>query len=578
MDIKKRIRIGELLIEQKLISEQQLEVALAEQKKTRRKIGKTLIDLGYIDESALLQLVSEQLGIAYISLKQYPIDQAVLRKLPEIHARRFRAIALAEEDGSILVGMADPSDIFAYDEINKALKQPISVAAISESDLFHHLDMGYRKTEQIDNLAEVLDDELSDTDFDLQALTQNTSSSEAPVVKLLQAIFEDAVSMKASDIHIEPDSNVLRIRQRIDGILQEQIVDETRIASALTSRLKLMGGLNISEKRLPQDGRFNIKVKNKNIDVRLSTMPMVHGESVVMRLLDHSQGLLNFDKLGIPKDILDPFRKLIKKPHGLVLVTGPTGSGKTTTLYTALNEINDPATKIITAEDPVEYQLPRINQVQIHEKIGLTFPTVLRTALRQDPDVILIGEMRDKETVNIGLRAAMTGHLVFSTLHTNDAISTVSRLLDMEAEGFVIASSLQAVLAQRLIRRLCIDCRLPHEPDEQDKILADKILGERPQSATFYQQNGCSQCNNTGYKGRIGVYELLIMTPPLLSCLQKNDSIGFAQQAKNQAGFKTLTTSAFELAMQGITTLDEIMRIASDLEVIDETNFDIASD
>jgi MSHA biogenesis protein MshE len=578
MDIKKRIRIGDLLIENKLISEQQLEVALAEQKKTRRKLGKTLVDLGYIDETVLLELISEQLGITYISLKKYPIDQDCLRKLPEIHARRFRAIALAEENGKIIVGMADPSDIFAYDEINKFLQQPITVAAISESDLFHHLDIGYRKTDQIDSLAEVLDDELSDTDFDLQALTNATSVNDAPVVKLLQAIFEDAVSMKASDIHIEPDSNMLRIRQRIDGILHEQIVDETRIASALTSRLKLMGGLNISEKRLPQDGRFNIKVKNKSIDVRLSTMPMVYGESVVMRLLDHSQGLLNFDKLGIPKDILKPFLKLITKPHGLVLVTGPTGSGKTTTLYTALNELNKPSTKIITVEDPVEYQLPRINQVQVHEKIGLTFPVVLRTALRQDPDVILIGEMRDKETVNIGLRAAMTGHLVFSTLHTNDAISTVSRLLDMDAEGFVIASSLQAVLAQRLIRRLCTDCRTPHEMNEQDKVLANKIVGDSPQSATFYQQNGCSQCNDTGYKGRIGVYELLVMTPTLLSYLQKNDGIGFSQHAKKQAGFKTLTTSAFGLAMQGVTTLSEVMRIASDLEVIDETNIEIASD
>jgi MSHA biogenesis protein MshE len=578
MDIKKRVRIGDLLIENKLISQQQLELALAEQKKTRRKLGKTLVDLGYIEEVVLLELVSKQLGITYLSLKQYPINQEILHKLPEIQARRFRAIALAEENGKILVGMADPNDIFAYDELQKALKQSIEVAAISESDLFHHLDSGYRKTEQIDNLAEVLDDELSDTDFDLQTLTQTSSTSEAPVAKLLQAIFEDAVAMQASDIHIEPDSNVLRIRQRIDGVLQEQIVDETRIASALTSRLKLMGGLNISEKRLPQDGRFNIKVKNKSIDVRLSTMPMVHGESVVMRLLDHSQGLLNFDKLGIPEEILTPFLKLIAKPHGLILVTGPTGSGKTTTLYTALNELNKPSTKIITVEDPVEYQLPRINQVQVHEKIGLTFPAVLRTALRQDPDVILIGEMRDKETVNIGLRAAMTGHLVFSTLHTNDAISTVSRLLDMDAEGFVIASSLQAVLAQRLIRRLCPDCHTSHDLTEQDKILVKKIIGDRPLPTTFQQQKGCNQCNDTGYKGRIGVYELLVMTPILLSCLQQNDNTAFVNHAKQQANFKSLTQNAIELAIQGITTLDEVMRIASDLEVVPETNIDIASD
>ncbi len=578
MDIKKRIRIGDLLMENQLITEQQLEVALAEQKKTRRKLGKTLIDLGYIQESALLDLLSRQLGIDYLNLKQFPIDQLVLQKLPEIHARRFRAIALSEQNGIIQVGMADPSDIFAYDEIQKALKQPIKVAAISEEDLFHHLDAGYRKTEQIDNLAEVLDDELSETDFDLQTLTQTTSSTEAPVVKLLQAIFEDAVTMKASDIHIEPDHGALRIRQRIDGILQEQIIEESRIASALTSRLKLMAGLNISEKRLPQDGRFNIKVKNKNIDVRLSTMPMVHGESVVMRLLDHSQGLLNFDKLGLPESIATAFRSLIQKPHGLILVTGPTGSGKTTTLYTALNEINQASTKIITVEDPVEYQLPRINQVQVHEKIGLTFPTVLRTALRQDPDVILIGEMRDKETVNIGLRAAMTGHLVFSTLHTNNAISTVSRLLDMEAEGFVVASSLEAVLAQRLIRRLCTECQTPHILSEQDKVIIGKIHGHLPDNANFQQQQGCSQCNHTGYRGRIGVYELLIMTPTLLNCLQQNDNPAFVEQARQQTGFKSLSQSALDLAMQGITTLEEVMRIASDIEVINDTSLDITVD
>ncbi len=567
MDIKKRIRIGDLLIEKKLISESQLEAALAEQKKTRRKLGKTLIDLGYIKESQLLTLLSEQLGIPYIELQHYPIDHEVLRQLPEIHARRFRAVALKKDNGRITVGLADPTDIYAYDEIQKVLKQPIDIVAISESDLLHHLDSSYRKTDEIGSLAEVLDEEIAEADFDLQALSKTTSESDAPVVKLLQAIFEDAVSVQASDIHIEPDLNVLRIRQRVDGVLQEQIVDEARIANALTSRLKLMAGLNISEKRLPQDGRFNIKVKNKAIDVRLSTMPMVHGESVVMRLLDHSQGLLNFSKLGIPDNVLEPLRKLIHKPHGLVLVTGPTGSGKTTTLYAALNEINSAATKIITAEDPVEYQLPRINQVQIHDKIGLNFPTVLRTALRQDPDVILIGEMRDQETVEIGLRAAMTGHLVFSTLHTNDAISTVSRLLDMGAEGFLIASSLQAVLAQRLVRRLCPDCRQDHDLDEQEKLWLSQIIGTDNNNASFYQPGGCQLCNNTGYKGRIGVYELLVITPDLIGALQKNDAAVFTKQAANQANFTSLASNAVELAKQGVTTLDEVLRIAGDLDV-----------
>lgn len=567
MDIRKRIRIGDLLIENKLISEAQLATALEEQKKTRRKLGRTLIDLGFIQETQLLRLISQQLNIPYLDLRQTPIEPDIFKLLPEIHARRFRAIALKEQKGRILVGMADPSDIYAYDELEKVLKRPIDIAAISEGDLLRHLESDYRKTEQIDSLAEVLDEELAETDFDLQSLTQSTSTADAPVVKLLQAIFEDAVAASASDIHIEPDSNVLRIRQRIDGVLHEQLVDEIRIANALTSRLKLMAGLNISEKRLPQDGRFNIKVKKKSIDVRLSTMPIVHGESVVMRLLDHSQGLLDFAKLGIPEHVLQPLRQIIKKPHGLLLVTGPTGSGKTTTLYAALNEINTAETKIITAEDPVEYQLPRINQVQIYEKIGLTFPTVLRTALRQDPDVILIGEMRDQETVEIGLRAAMTGHLVFSTLHTNDAISTVSRLMDMGAEGFLVATSLQAVLAQRLVRRLCPDCRAPHELDEHDKLWLQQVSSLQTSLAEFYRSVGCHRCNNTGYKGRIGVYELLIITPELSASLQKNDSILFTELAARQPNFKRLSTHAIELATQGVTTLEEVLRIAGDFDV-----------
>jgi MSHA biogenesis protein MshE len=568
MDIKKRIRIGDLLIEHKLISEAQLQNALAEQKKTRRKLGRTLIDLGYIQEDQLLTLLSNQLGIEYINLKAYPVNTSVIKKLPEIHARRFRAIAINEEENQIVVGMADPTDIYAYDEILKTLNQPIKIVAISESDLLHQIDTAYRKTEEIDSLAVVLDEEIAESDFDLQSITQATTTADAPVVKLLQAIFEDAVGIGASDIHIEPDANALRIRQRIDGVLHEQVVEESRVASALTSRLKLMAGLNISERRLPQDGRFNIRVKNKAIDVRLSTMPMVHGESVVMRLLDHSQGLLDFDKLGVPEPILVPLRRLIRKPHGLILVTGPTGSGKTTSLYAALSEINKPETKIITAEDPVEYQLPRINQVQIHQKIGLTFPSVLRTALRQDPDVILVGEMRDQETVEIGLRAAMTGHLVLSTLHTNDAISTVHRLVDMGAEPFLVAASLQAVLAQRLIRRLCPECKTETLPTAQDEALLESVSGPLALGSTFYEPKGCHACNDTGYHGRIGVYELLVMTPELVQALHAGNTNLFNELAHKQPNFTSLTQNAVDLAKRGITSLDEVLRIAGDLAVI----------
>jgi MSHA biogenesis protein MshE len=573
MELKKRIRIGDLLVDNKVISENQLQTALQEQKKTRRKLGKTLIDLGFIQESQLLTLLSKQLNIDYIELRQYQVDRETTRKLPEILARRFRALALKETNGRITVGMTDPTDIFAYDEIQKVLKTSVDIVAISETDLLDYIETAYRKSDEIGSLAGALDDQLAESDFDLSELSDQTTIEEAPVVKLLQAIFEDAVTINASDIHIEPDATVLRIRQRVDGVLQEQVVDEKRIATALTSRLKLMAGLNISEKRLPQDGRFNIRVKEKGIDVRLSTMPMVHGESVVMRLLDNSQGLLNFDKLGFPDDVLKPFLSLIYKSYGLILVTGPTGSGKTTSLYAALNEINTPTNKIITAEDPVEYQLPRINQVQIHAKIGLTFPSVLRTALRQDPDVILIGEMRDQETAEIGLRAAMTGHLVFSTLHTNDAISSISRLMDMGAEPFLVATSVQAVLAQRLVRRLCPECKTADDYDPQANKWLDQIdEGVSDTWSAYYKPVGCNSCNNTGYKGRIGVYELLVMNSELTNAIHDDDMTRFIKTAKQQKGFKTLAQGALELAMQGITTLSEVRRLAGDLDVKSVSN------
>ena len=315
--------------------------------------------------------------------------------------------------------------------------------------------------------------------------------------------------MAASDIHIEPDEGKLRIRQRVDGILQESVINERNIAAALVLRLKLMSGLDISEKRLPQDGRTNIRIKGRSIDVRVSTMPIQHGESVVMRLLDQSAGLLTLDQTGMPEELLKRFRNLLNRPHGMILVTGPTGSGKTTTLYGALSELNLPAKKIITVEDPVEYRLPRINQVQVNSKIGLDFKGVLRTTLRQDPDIIMVGEMRDHETVEIGLRGALTGHLVLSTLHTNDSISSAIRLLDMGAPGYLAASSLRAIIAQRLVRRLCKNCRTEHRPDEEELFWIDNIE-PGASSHQFHRGMGCQTCNQTGYRGRIGVFELLV--------------------------------------------------------------------
>ena len=557
---KKKIRLGDLLVEHKVISESQLMQALAAQKNSGRKLGKVLIEEGFIDEDKMLDFLSRQLRIPFIDLKYYKYSADTVRLLPETHARRYRAITLDATGDDILVGMADPTDIFGYDEIANILKRPIRQALVRESDLLKTVDTVYRRTDDISAFAEELGEELSANDFDISQLGDTTDVADAPVVKLLQSLFEDAVQVGASDIHIEPDEQQLRIRQRIDGVLHETVMKESRIATALVSRLKLMASLNISERRLPQDGRFNIGVNGKSIDVRLSTMPIQNGESVVMRLLD-------LDLLGMPEDIRERFKKIITRPHGLVLVTGPTGSGKTTTLYSALNILNKPETKIITVEDPVEYRLPRINQVQVKPQIDLTFARVLRTALRQDPDIVLVGEMRDHETVEMGLRAAMTGHLVLSTLHTNDAISTALRLLDMGAEGYLVASALDAVLAQRLVRRICDSCVEDHKLSTNEWAWATQIIGDKTDKVQFRRGSGCPHCNNTGYHGRIGVYELLEINNSLADALRKNDAAAFNIAAEMQPSFRPLVMSVMDLAQQGISTISEAMRIAGDMAI-----------
>ncbi len=562
---RKKLRIGDLLVDHKVISEAQLQAALAEQKKGGRKLGRTLIELGYLSEEQLLEFLSRQLQVPFIDLKHFRYKPETVRQIPETLARRFRAVALDASQEAVLIGMADPTDIFAYDELSRVLKRPIRQAVVRESDLLRTIDQVYRKTEEISSLAEELSEELSGADYDLEELGRTDDLSEAPVVKLLQSIFEDAVQVGASDIHIEPDESVLRIRQRIDGVLQEQVMKEKRITTALVSRLKLMGGLNISEKRLPQDGRFNIRVKERNIDVRLSTMPIQHGESVVMRLLDQSGGILDLEAVGMPTSMLQRFRRTIHKPHGLVLVTGPTGSGKTTTLYGALNELNAPEKKIITVEDPVEYRLPRINQVQVNSRIGLSFAAVLRTALRQDPDIVLVGEMRDQETAEIGLRAAITGHLVLSTLHTNDAVSTAIRLVDMGIPGYLVATALEAVIAQRLVRRICDSCSADYRPTPQETAWLKNVWGDEFTPVRFRRGLGCPHCNNTGYRGRMGVFELLEIDEALADALRRNDSAAFARAAREKPGFRTLAHYALDQVRRGVTTLEEAVRLSGDL-------------
>lgn len=561
---KKKIRIGELLVEHKIISEAQLQNALAEQKKSGLKLGRTLIALGYLSEDQLLGFLSRQLQIPFIDLKHYKYKPDTVRLIPETLARRYRVIVLDNMQETALLGMADPTDIFASAELARILKKPLREALVREADLLRTIDQVYRRTEEITSLAEELSEELSATDFDVATLAQTTDVTDAPAVKLLQSIFEDAVQVGASDIHIEPDENVLRIRQRIDGVLHEQVMKEKRIAAALVSRLKLMSGLDISEKRLPQDGRFSIHVKDHNIDVRVATMPIQHGESVVMRLLDQSGGILDLDQVGMPTDILQRFRRNIHRPHGMVLVTGPTGSGKTTTVYAALSEINSAEKKIITVEDPVEYRLPRVNQVQVHPKIGLTFASVLRTAMRQDPDIILVGEMRDQETAEIGLRAAITGHLVLSTLHTNDAVSTAIRLVDMGIPGYMVATALQAIIAQRLVRRICDGCTTSYTPTPQERAWLRTLLGSQADDLPFRHGTGCPHCNNTGYHGRIGVFELLELDQAMVDALRRNDAVTFGQAVQANPSFRPLVRRALDYAVAGTTTLAEVLRIAGE--------------
>ena len=573
MSQQKRIRLGDLLVQNELITNDQLMEALAEQRKSGRKLGATLIEMQLVSEAQLLQLLSEHLKVRLIDIDQHRVDPNAVRLLPEIQARRYRALVLEDNVDHLLVAMSDPADLAAIDNLNELLAKPVKIAVVSEAQLFGAYDNFYRKTEEIASFAQELAEEYETEDeFDLTG--ELNEGSDTAVAKLLQSIFEDAIKAKASDIHIEPDENQLRIRQRVDGVLQETIIKEKNIAAALVLRLKLMAGMDISEKRLPQDGRTHVRVKGHRVDVRLSTMPIQAGESVVMRLFDQSAGMLTLDQTGMPNTILARFRTLLKRPYGMVLVTGPTGSGKTTTLYGALSELNQAAKKIITVEEPVEYRLPRINQVQVNNKINLSFSSILRTTLRQDPDIIMVGEMRDHETVEIGLRGALTGHLVLSTLHTNDAISSAIRLLDMGAPGYLVATSLRAIVAQRLVRRVCDNCTVDYQPDE-DELFWLNHIDESAGDITFKRGMGCQKCNQTGYRGRVGVFELLEMNEQMMTALKTNDTELFSQAARESKGYRPLAHTALTYAKMGVTTVEEVLKL---VEIVAERDVDYQLD
>lgn len=559
-----KIRLGDVLVAQKAISQDQLKIALEQQKKSGRRLGRVLVEQGFVNDEQICEAISRQLNIPFVNLKLFNFNQDVVRRLPEAQARRFRAIVLEDRRANILVGMADPTDLFAYDELGKVLQRDIEVAVVSESALLQTVDQVYRRTEEISGLAKELERDVGDSYVDVGAL--GAGAEDAPVVKLLQSIFEDAIQVNASDVHIEPQEGRLQIRFRIDGALNPQTEADPKIAPALALRLKLMAGLDISEKRLPQDGRLNVIAREQKVDVRMSTMPTLYGESVVLRLLNRRASKQSLDSLGMPAKMLERFREIIHRSAGMVLVTGPTGSGKTTTLYSALAEVNTPERKIVTVEDPVEYRLAGINQVQVNEKIDLSFARVLRSALRQDPDIILVGEIRDEDTAQIALRAALTGHMVFSTLHTKDAISTPIRLIDMGAPSYMVATSMHAVVAQRLLRLNCESCNAEYQPDAYESRWLAAEVGADSAGQKYFRGRGCSHCNATGFAGRTGIYEMLEMNPDLARAVVAGDPNTFGAVARPLMEGARLTDRALELVLAGRTTVAEALKVATQVD------------
>jgi len=562
---RQRLRLGDMLVAQNVISAVQLQAALEEQRRSGRKLGQILIEDRIADESTIADALAQQMKVPYIDLTLDKVSPRIARLLTETQARKFRALPVDEMRGVVRVGMADPTDLSAFDEIQRVLARDIDLVVVTDTRLAAVIDRLYGSSEETLGFAKELELSIGDQPVDLAVMPVQGGADDAPVVKLLQSLFDDALRARASDIHVEPQEKRLAIRFRVDGALQMHTEAELRIAPAVVQRLKLIAGLDIAERRLPQDGRFVAKVRNQNVDMRISSMPTQYGEAVALRVLPQQLDLLSLDKIGMPQRVLEKMREFIDEPHGMLLVTGPTGSGKTTTLYSVLAQMNAPDTKIITVEDPVEYRLPGISQVQVHEKIGLTFGTVLRSTLRHDPDIVLVGEMRDRDTVETGLRAAMTGHMVLSTLHTNDSVSTPIRLGDMGAPSYLIATSLKLVVAQRLVRLTCPHCAQPRKASAQEHAFLRAVIGEAADVALDADTPlrvgvGCNHCNHTGQSGRHGVYELLDMTPRVVRALLAQDNHAYMEEARREIGQLSLAHHACDLVLRGMTTVREVMR------------------
>ena len=547
-----RIRLGDLLVHSGLITQEQLDKTL-QNKAPDEKLGDALLRKGYITEQQLIEVLEFQLGVPHINISQYPIEQEAIQLVPPQLAKRHDAVPIRIDENKLFVAMADPMDYFAMEELRMATGHQIVPAIATKDAIFRAITKYYDLQE---SLEEVMD-ELAPNESIEEA---NIADEDSPIVRLVNQIIANAVAQRASDVHFDPQETELKIRYRVDGVMRTERSLPKHMQNVIIARIKIMGNLNITENRLPQDGRIKMEIDFKPIDIRLSTLPAVHGEKVVMRILDLSNALDRLDKVGFEENNLNKFREMISKPNGIVLITGPTGSGKSSTLYAALNELNSDDVNIITVEDPVEYQLAGINQVQVNEQVGMTFATGLRSILRQDPDIVMIGEIRDLETAEISVRASLTGHLVLSTLHTNSASAALTRLIDMGIEPFLITSSLSGVVAQRLVRRVCRDCSEEVDPTEREKI----IFQERGLSIDKLKRGkGCPSCNMTGYRGRMAIHEVLQIDDELRKLIMESVSASRIRDYAKESGMKFLVDDGLLKVQAGLTTTEEVLRVAA---------------
>ncbi len=567
-ELKKRKLLGQMLVEKGLIDEEELRTAVTALKTSREKIGRILVDLGYISERDLLLTLSEQLEIPVMTPEEFPAVPAVENTFSLRFLKQCKLAPISIDEKTITVVMSDPLDAGTLDAVRQYTGLEIKIFMATENEVLDLVEKFYGSSSSsfgriIEGIGEGDVDSLSDDIEDVEHLKD--LASEAPVIRLVNMLISRAIEGRASDVHIEPFEKDLKVRYRIDGILHDVESPPKKLKAAVISRIKIMAKLNIAERRIPQDGRIKLKVLGKEVDLRVSTLPTMYGESVVMRILDKSNNTLyDITRLGFPRDSLDSMEYLISRPHGIFLVTGPTGSGKTTTLYSALHRINQPDKKIITVEDPVEYQMDGINQLQVNPQIGLTFAAGLRHIVRQDPDVIMIGEIRDLETAEIAIRSALTGHLVFSTLHTNDAAGTIARLIDMGAEDYLIASSVIGILAQRLVRVICPECKRPAPPDTA--MLEELGLAGTRQARELqvFEGQGCARCGETGYVGRIGIYELLLMNDELRDLTTQKADSNTIKQAAIRHGMRTLRQDGWLKVMSGVTSISEVLRVSQE--------------